>query len=77
MQADWLTLFYIFAQIFAVKAETLKNKKNGAVLYYSLVALRNVAAVVLGYGLLSQMFPFLKWRKSTITLNWELQSFIF
>lgn len=44
MQADWLTVFYVLAELLAKKAESLKIKqRNAVVLYYSILALKNVA----------------------------------
>lgn len=64
MQADWSTVFYMFAELFAIKADSLKIKQKeccGIVLQYS--RSQKCCCVVLGYGLTSQMFPFWKWRE--------------
>lgn len=46
VQADWSTVFYVLAELLTEKAKSLKIKqKNAVVLYYSILALKNVAVL--------------------------------
>lgn len=63
-QADRSTVFYMFTELFAIKADSLKIKeKEGCGILLQCSSSQKCCCVVLGYGLMSQIFPSLKWRE--------------